>query len=77
MLFLILINVQYLQNVVFSFENGWNGPDHSSLVSHHPEKKFPLLHNTIWKTQLLCFCLCVFVISNQSTSKPTLCVGFQ
>ena len=56
MLFLILINVQYLQNVVFSFENGWNGPDHSSLVSHHPEKNSPYCITLFGKPSC-----CVFV----------------
>ena len=41
MLILILINVQYLQNVAFSFEKGWNGQIHSFLDSHHPIKKNP------------------------------------
>ena len=41
MLILILINVQYLQNVVFSFEGGSNGQNHSSSGSHHLIKKFP------------------------------------
>ena len=31
----ILIDVQYLQNVVFSFENSSNGQNHSSSVSNH------------------------------------------
>ena len=35
MLILILINVQYLQNVVFSFENGLNGQNLSSSDSYH------------------------------------------
>ena len=35
MLILILIDVQYLQNVVFSFEKGSNGQNHSSSGSHH------------------------------------------
>ena len=41
MLILILINVQYLQNVVFSFEKGLNGQNHSSSGSHHPTQKSP------------------------------------
>ena len=32
---LILINAQYLQNVVFSFENGLNGQNYSLLDSYH------------------------------------------
>ena len=36
---LILINVQYLQNVVFSFEKGLNGQNYSSSDFHHLIKK--------------------------------------
>ena len=39
MLILILMNVKYLQNVVFSFEKGLNGQNHSSSVSHRPIEK--------------------------------------
>ena len=39
MLILILIDVQYLQKVVFSFEKGLNGQKHSS-GSHHSIKNF-------------------------------------
>ena len=35
MLILILINVQYLQNVFFSFEKGLNGQNHSSSDFYH------------------------------------------
>ena len=38
---LILILVQYLQNVVFSFEKSLNGRNHSSTDSDHPVKIFP------------------------------------
>ena len=41
MLISILIDVQYLQNIVFSFEGGSNGQNHSSSGSHHLVKKFP------------------------------------
>ena len=41
MLILILMNVKYLQNVVFSFEKGLNGQNHSSSGSHHPIEKSP------------------------------------
>ena len=41
MLILILINVQYSQTTVFSFEKGWDRQNHSSLGSHHPVNKFP------------------------------------
>ena len=63
MLMLILIDVQYLQNVLFSFEKGSNGENHSLTDSYHPMKKspsrishlptgqeFPLPLNTVWKT---------------------------
>ena len=64
MLILILINVQYLQNVLFSFEKSLNGQIHSPLDSHHQIKKVlsphpfpstggnssPLTLNTIWIT---------------------------
>ena len=46
MLILILINVQYLQNVVFSSGEGANGQNHSSPASQHPTNnpsaKFPI-----------------------------------
>ena len=41
MLILILIDVQYLQKVVFSFEKGSNDQNHSSSGSHHPIKNPP------------------------------------
>ena len=37
MLILISIDVQYLQNIVFSFEKGSDGQNYS-LDSHHPIK---------------------------------------
>ena len=43
MLILILINVQYLQNVVFSFENGLNGQNHPSSDSYHLISHYLLL----------------------------------
>ena len=59
MLILILINVQYLQNI-FSFEKGWSGQNHCLSYSHHPIDKspqanftpppLPLPLNTYWKT---------------------------
>ena len=36
MLILVLIDVQYIQNVVFSFKKGSIGKNHSSSDSHHP-----------------------------------------
>ena len=55
MLILILIDVQYLQNAVFSFGKGLNGQNHSSSGFQHPinappPAKFPSPLNTIWKT---------------------------
>ena len=65
MLILILIDVQYSQEAVFSFEKGFNGQSHSSSGSHHPVKnstpvKFPMpplggiplpsLLTAFWKT---------------------------
>ena len=35
MLILILVDVQYSENAVFSFEKGSNCQNHSSLGSHH------------------------------------------
>ena len=46
MLILILINVQCLENVVFSFEKGSNSQKHSSSDSHNPIKNF--LYSKIW-----------------------------
>ena len=40
MLILILIDVQYSQTAVFSFEKGLNGQNYSS-GSHYPVKKIP------------------------------------
>ena len=68
LLILILIHVQYLQNVAFFFEAGSNGQSHSSADPHNSMKKsfyknFSSLHwegkfptypfNAIWKT-LVC-----------------------
>ena len=41
MLILILIDVQYSQNAVFSFEKGLNHQNHSPSGSHHPVKNSP------------------------------------
>ena len=41
MLILILIDVQYLQKAIFSFEKGSVGQNHYSSGSHHPVKKVP------------------------------------
>ena len=43
MLILILINVQYLQEAIFSFEKGSIGQSHSSSSSYCLVKKFPPL----------------------------------
>ena len=40
MLILILLDAQYLQKVIFSFEKGLNSQNHSSSGSRHPIKKF-------------------------------------
>ena len=60
MLILILINVQYLEKAVFSFDIGSTGQKYSSSGYHHPIKKFPAPKflispttsplNAIWKT---------------------------
>ena len=61
MLILILIDFQFSQKVVFSFENGSNNQNHSSgslhTVKKSPPVKFsigggfvPLPFTTIWKT---------------------------
>ena len=41
MLILILINVKYSQNAVFSFEKAWKCQNHCSSGSHHLVKKNP------------------------------------
>ena len=41
MLILILIHVQYLQNLVFSFEKDSDGQNYSLSDSHQLIKKFP------------------------------------
>ena len=62
MLILILIKVQYLQNVVFIFEKNLNDQNHSSDF-HHPIKNPPQQNslmegipppiNTMWKTLVI------------------------
>ena len=48
MLILILIDAQYSQTTVFSFEKGLNCQNNSS-VSHHPLKKSPpVVFTTFW-----------------------------
>ena len=44
-----IIDVQYLQNVVFSIENSSNGQNHSLSDSHHQitRQKPPYPHNNI------------------------------
>ena len=41
MLILVLIDIQYLQNVASSSEKSLNDQNDSSLNSHHPIKNFP------------------------------------
>ena len=56
MLIVILIDVHYLQNALFSFEKSLNGQNQYLSGSHHPippppsPAKFPLCLNTILKT---------------------------
>ena len=45
MLILILIDVQYSHNAVFSFEKGSNRQNYSSSGSHHTVKKNPPQQN--------------------------------
>ena len=40
MLIFILIDVQYSQKAIFSFEKGSNGQNHSTSGSHHSMKIF-------------------------------------
>ena len=53
MLILILVDIQYLQNVVFSFEKDSNGQKHSSSDSHPPNKKIPPQQNVPFSPPLL------------------------
>ena len=48
---LILIDVHYLQNVVFSFEKGSNSQIHYFSDSHLPPVEFPIPH---WGWTRLC-----------------------
>ena len=41
MVILIFVDVQYLQNVAFSFKKGSHCQNDFSLDSHHPMKKIP------------------------------------
>ena len=41
MLILVLIDAQYIQNVVFSFEKGLNGQNQSLSESHHSRSHTP------------------------------------
>ena len=50
MLILILIDVQYSQNAVFSFQKCSNHQNHSSSGSHHLVKKIPpVVFSTFWQ----------------------------
>ena len=42
MLILVLIDIQYLQYVDFSFEEGSNGQNHSFSDTHHPIRNVPI-----------------------------------
>ena len=50
-LILILIDVQYSQNVVFNFEKFSNGQNHSSSGSHHLVKKSPQQCSLLFDTK--------------------------
>ena len=51
MLILILIDVQYSQNTVFSFEKFSNRQNHSSSSSHHLVKKSPQQCSLLFDTK--------------------------
>ena len=53
MLILVLIDVQYSQKAVFSFEKDSNCQNHSSSGSLHPAKKFPLVKFLILPPSLI------------------------
>ena len=46
MLTLILVDVQYVQNVAFSYDKGSNGQKHSLSDSHRPTKRSVVFHHT-------------------------------
>ena len=56
MLILILIDIQYLQNIGFSFGKKLNVQNHLSdfhhLIKNFPQQNFPLPHNAGSKTLL-------------------------
>ena len=55
MLILILIDVQYLRNVVFNFEKGSNGQNYSTSDSHYLIKNSPreISHVCHWGVDML------------------------
>ena len=57
MLILILIDVQYLQNIIFSFDIGLKGQTQFSLDFHHQIKKIPPPKFTIPHPWTLTQCL--------------------
>ena len=69
MFIFILIDAQYSQKAVFSFEKGSNRENHSSSGSLHPVKKFTLVtflippqpFIAIWKTPIYKFLWPLFV----------------
>ena len=78
---LILILIQYLQYVVFSFKKGSNGQNQPLTDSYHPMKKFapikisdsrlggeisPYPFNAVWKT-LACFTFPSWGVETTST----------
>ena len=55
MLIFVLIDVQYSQKAIFSFEKGADRQNHSCSDFFHPVKKFPLVKFTISPNPLLLF----------------------
>ena len=64
MLILILVDVQYLQNAVFSLERGSNGQIHNSSGPYHPLKKIPSakcwIHLPLENPACYCCIWCIF-----------------
>ena len=93
MLILILIDVKYLQNVVFTFEKGSNGQNNSCLSTHHPIKKspqenypfppsggIPLSLNAIWTIlddTLSCLVWCNIADSNCESAAERMTLNIQ
>ena len=77
MLILILIDVQYLQNVISSFDEGSKGQNHSLPDSYHPIKNppanipIPPPLGAISPYTLTLFGTPWYMVSNQSFSKTS------